>query len=265
MPIQNIPPKDQNRTEKLNAFDRLLTIMDELRINCPWDKKQTIQSIRHLSIEEVYELSDAILQNDTEEIQNELGDLMLHIVFYSKIASETGDFDIADVLNGICEKMIRRHPHIYGDIEVENEEDVKRNWEKIKLKEKKDKRVLEGVPTSLPSLVKAVRIQEKARGVGFDWDNKEDVWEKVQEEIQEFKEAPTQEEKEKEFGDILFSLVNYARFEGINPVKALEKTNQKFINRFNHIEQQAIDNQTSIENLSVGEMNEYWEEAKKEG
>lgn len=264
MPIQNTPAKDNQRQEKLQAFDRLLTIMDELRINCPWDQKQTIESIRHLSIEEVYELSDAILQNDTKEIANELGDLMLHLVFYSKIASETERFDIADVLNGICEKMIRRHPHIYGDVEVENEEDVKRNWEKIKLKEGKDKRVLAGVPKSLPALIKSIRIQEKARGVGFDWDNKKDVWAKVEEELQEFKEAPSQEEKEKEFGDVLFSLINYARFEGINPEEALEKTNKKFISRFNYIENKAIELKTNIEDMDLKEMDKYWEEAKKQ-
>ncbi len=262
MPIKNIPPKDSSRSKKLQAFDRLLTIMDELRINCPWDQKQTIESIRHLSVEEVYELSDAILQNDTKEIANELGDLMLHLVFYSKIASETERFDISDVLNGICEKMIRRHPHIYGDVNVENEEDVKRNWEKIKLKEGKDKRVLAGVPKSLPALIKSIRIQEKARGVGFDWDNKEDVWKKVEEELKEFKEAPTQEEKEKEFGDILFSLINYARFEGINPAEALEHTNLKFISRFNYIENKALELNKNIENMSLEEMDRYWEEAK---
>lgn len=264
MPINNIPPKDIKRNDKITAFNRLLTIMDELRLNCPWDQKQTIESIRHLSIEEVYELSDAILQNDTKEIANELGDLMLHLVFYSRIASETNRFDIADVLNGICEKMIRRHPHIYGNISVENEEDVKANWEKIKLKEGKEKTVLGGLPNSLPALIKAIRIQEKAKGIGFDWSNKEDVWNKVEEEIQEFKDAPTPEEKEKEFGDILFSLINYARFEGINPEEALQKTNTKFIKRFNYIEEKAIENNSSIDKMSLEEMDFYWNEAKKE-
>ncbi len=263
MPIQNTPPKDLRRAEKLAAFDRLLSIMDELRLNCPWDQKQTLSTIRPLTIEETYELSDAILKNDIQEIKNEIGDILLHLVFYSRIASEENHFDIADVIHGICDKMVRRHPHIYGETTVENDEDVKRNWEKIKLQEKKDKRVLEGVPDSLPAMTKAVRIQEKARGVGFDWDNKEDVWKKVNEELKEFQEAETLDEKNKEFGDVLFSLINYARFEKLDPEACLEKTNKKFISRFNYIEQKAIDNQQKIDELSLEEMDKYWEEAKK--
>ena len=254
--------KDQNRAKKVEAFDKLLTLMDELRLNCPWDKKQTIQSLRHLSIEEVYELSDAILDNDAPEIKNELGDVMLHLVFYSKIAEEEGLFDISDVLNGVREKMIRRHPHIYGDVQVQNEEDVKRNWEKIKQQEG-PKSVLSGVPNSLPSLVKAIRIQEKARGVGFDWDEKEQVWAKVQEELNEFKEANSSEEREKEFGDLLFSLINYARFENINPETALELTNKKFISRFNYLEEKTIAKGEDLEKMSIEEMEKYWEEAKQ--
>lgn len=262
MPIKNVPPKDSKRAEKLAAFDRLLTIMDELRINCPWDQKQTLDSIRHLTIEEVYELSDAIINKDIAEIKNELGDIMLHLVFYSKIASETSEFDIADVLHGICEKMIRRHPHIYGEVTVTNEEEVKRNWEKIKLAEKAGKRVLEGVPTSLPAMVKAVRIQEKARGVGFDWDNQEQVWEKVNEELEEFKEAAP-EDKELEFGDLLFSLINYSRFVNINPETALEKTNKKFIHRFNYLEDKTRSANKKMEDMTLEEMDIYWNEAKK--
>ena len=218
--------------EKLKAFERLLIIMDELREKCPWDKKQTLDSLRHLTIEETYELCDAILEKDMDGIKGELGDLFLHLVFYSKIASEQKNFDVADVLNGVCEKLIHRHPHIYGDVKVENEEDVKRNWEQLKLKEGKTS-VLQGVPTSLPALVKASRIQDKAKGVGFDWDNKDQVWEKVQEEIAEFQNEERVGDREKmedEFGDVLFSLVNYARFVGLNPEDALERTNKKFIN-----------------------------------
>ncbi len=255
--------QDPRREKKLQAFDRLLTIMDELRENCPWDKKQTWESLRHLSIEEVYELSDAILEADKKEVCNELGDLMLHLLFYSRIGSETNDFDIADVLEGIAEKMIRRHPHIYGDTEVADEEEVKRNWEQIKLKEGKKKRVLGGVPTSLPAMVKAQRIQEKARGVGFDWDNKEDVWEKVKEEVEEFEHAKNADEREAEFGDLLFSLINYARFENINPETALERTNKKFIKRFNYIEEKTISQGRSLEEMSLEEMDKLWEEAKK--
>ncbi len=257
------PEKDLQRKEKLEAFDKLLTLMDELRINCLWDKKQTLESLRYLSIEEIYELSDAILSADTEEIKNELGDIMLHLVFYAKIADEQKNFHIGDVLDGVREKMIRRHPHIYGDEKVQDEEDVKRNWEKIKQKEGKEKKVLSGVPQSLPSLVKAIRIQEKARGAGFDWDEKSQVWDKVQEELNEFKDAPTQEEREKEFGDLIFSLVNYARFEGINPEEALERTNRKFISRFNFLEDKVKEKDQDLTELSLEEMDSYWEEAKK--
>lgn len=262
-PIKNIPPKDERRAEKLAAFDRLLTIMDELRLNCPWDQKQTLESLRYLSIEELYELSDAIIQQDLDEIKNELGDIMLHLVFYSRIASEQNAFDIGDVLDGIAEKMTRRHPHIYGDVEAEDEEAVKRNWEQIKLKEKKDKRVLEGVPKSLPAMVKATRIQEKARGAGFDWDDASQVYEKVKEEFDEFVQAENQTEKEKEFGDILFSLINYARFVDIDPEQALEKTNLKFIQRFNHIENRAKELGKTLKEMTLEEMDIYWEEAKK--
>ena len=249
---------------KLKAFERLLIIMDELRTQCPWDKKQTIQTLRHLTIEETYELADAILDENMQDIKEEIGDIMLHMVFYSRIASETNDFDIADALNSVCDKLIERHPHIYGDVVAESEEEVKRNWEKIKLKSGK-KSVLEGVPNSLPALVKASRIQEKARGIGFDWDDKEQVWEKVQEEIQELKvEIDSDSDKiEDEFGDVLFSLINYARFIGVNPESALERTNKKFIKRFTHIEETAVRNGTSISDLNLAQMEEIWEEAKK--
>ncbi len=256
--------------QRLVAFERLLNIMDDLRAKCPWDMKQTMESLRHLTIEEVYELSDAIIEGDKNEIKKELGDIMLHLVFYSKIASEDGTFNIADVLNSICEKLISRHPHIYGDVVVENEEDVKRNWEQLKLKEG-NKSVLEGVPVSLPALIKASRIQEKARGVGFDWEKKEQVWEKVEEEMQEFKEVfntETQEAidkdlAEKEFGDLMFSLINYARFIDINPENALEKTNKKFIKRFQYLEQKATEMGKSLKDMSLNEMDVYWEQAKK--
>lgn len=259
-----------NRSHQLMAFDRLLTIMDELREKCPWDKKQTIESLRHLTIEETYELSDAILEGNLDEVKKELGDIMLHLVFYARIASETEDFDITDVLNGICEKLISRHPHIYGDVVVENEEDVKKNWEQLKLKEG-NKSVLGGVPQSLPALVKAMRIQEKARGVGFDWEEKSQVWEKVEEEMQEFKEhfnAETQEtidteKAEAEFGDLMFSLVNYARFIDINPETALERTNKKFIKRFQYLEKKAADMDKKLSDMTLAEMDVFWNEAKK--
>ena len=255
---------------RLQAFERLLNIMDDLRAKCPWDMKQTMESLRHLTLEEVYELSDSILEKDIQEVKKELGDIMLHLVFYSKIASETNQFDITDVLNGICEKLISRHPHIYGDVVVENEEDVKRNWEQLKLKEG-NKSVLGGVPVSLPALVKASRIQEKARGVGFDWEKKEQVWEKVEEELSEFKEhfnAETlevidEENAEKEFGDLLFSLINYARFININPENALEKTNKKFIKRFQYLEEKAKENGKALKDMSLAEMDIFWNEAKK--
>ncbi|MDC1370739.1 nucleoside triphosphate pyrophosphohydrolase [Flavobacteriales bacterium] len=249
---------------KLKAFERLLIIMDELRAQCPWDKKQTIQTLRHLTIEETYELTDAILEEDMDEIKEEIGDVMLHMVFYSKIASETNDFDIADALNSVCDKLVERHPHIYGDTIAETEEEVKRNWEKIKLKSGK-KSVLEGVPKSLPALVKASRIQEKARGIGFDWDNKDQVWEKVIEEIDELKvEIDSNSDKiEDEFGDVFFSLINYARFIGVNPESALERTNKKFIKRFQYIEVESKKDGKELSEMTLDEMDEYWEKAKK--
>lgn len=253
-----------NRTKQLEAFDRLLTIMDELRSQCPWDKKQTMQTLRHLTIEETYELGDAILDNDLEEVKKELGDLLLHIVFYAKIGAETKDFDIADVANEICDKLINRHPHIYGDITVENEEEVKQNWENIKLKEGK-KSVLEGVPNSLPSLVKANRIQEKVAGVGFDWEKPEQVFEKLKEELAEFQEeiqVGNQERMEAEYGDVLFSMVNYARFLDINPENALERTNKKFIGRFQYLEEKAKGLGKSLKEMTLAEMDVFWEEAK---
>jgi XTP/dITP diphosphohydrolase len=261
------PPITAN--EPLTAFDRLLTIMNDLRENCPWDKKQTLESLRHLTIEETYELSDAILGNDMNEIKKELGDVMLHLVFYARIASETNAFTITDVLNSICDKLINRHPHIYSDTDVNNEEDVKRNWEQIKLKEG-NKSVLGGVPASLPALVKASRIQEKARGIGFDWENKAQVWEKVEEEMQEFRQEYNaeddtvidQERAEGEFGDLLFSLINYARFININPENALEKTNRKFIKRFQHLENRARENGKQLQDMTLAEMDVYWNEAK---
>lgn len=250
--------------EKLVAFERLLNIMDELREKCPWDKKQTMQTLRHLTIEESYELTDAILDNDLDEVKKELGDLMLHIVFYSKIASETKEFNIADVMNGICEKLIHRHPHIYGDVKVADEEEVKRNWEKLKLKEGKES-VLEGVPKSLPALVKAMRIQEKARGIGFDWDNETQVWDKVKEEVEELQvELDAKSDKiEDEFGDVLFSLINYSRFINVNPETALEKTNKKFINRFQYMERETKEEGKELSEMSLEEMDVYWEKAKR--
>ncbi|MGV6832747.1 MAG: nucleoside triphosphate pyrophosphohydrolase [bacterium] len=255
-----------SRQDQLKAFDRLLTIMDELRAQCPWDKKQTLQSLRHLTIEETYELGDAILDNDLPEIKKELGDLLLHIVFYAKIGSETNDFDIADVANSICDKLIERHPHIYGDVKVTSEEEVKRNWEQIKLKEGK-KSVLEGVPKSLPAMVKANRIQDKVAGVGFDWEHSHQVWDKVEEELQEFHEevkAGDQNNIEGEFGDVLFSMINYARFLNINPENALERTNKKFIERFTYLESKAKAHNQKLEDLTLKQMDQYWEEAKKQ-
>lgn len=253
------------RAAQLKAFERLLDIMDDLRTQCPWDKKQTLQSLRHLTIEETYELGDAILDNDLEEVKKELGDLLLHIVFYSKIGSETQDFDIADVANGICDKLIDRHPHIYGDVEVANEEEVKQNWEKLKLKEGK-KSVLEGVPKSLPALVKASRIQDKVAGVGFDWERPEQVWEKVEEELQELQDEVVNKDKEaieNELGDVMFSIVNYARFLKVNPEDALEKTNKKFIKRFQYLEGKAKTLNKSLSDMTLKEMDVFWEEAKK--
>ena len=248
--------------QKKEAFERLLTIMDELREKCPWDMKQTLESLRHLSIEEVYELGDAILDGNMEEVKKELGDLFLHLVFYSRIASETEAFDVADVLNSICEKLISRHPHIYGDVVVKDEAEVLSNWEKLKLKEGK-KSVLEGVPRSLPAMVKAQRIQDKAKGVGFDWDNADQVWEKVLEELNEFKEAKTKEHQEEEFGDLLFSLINYARFKGIHPEDALEKTNKKFIYRFQYLETESAKDGKQMGEMTLNEMDEYWNRAKE--
>lgn len=249
--------------QKKEAFARLLTIMDELREQCPWDRKQTLESLRILTIEETYELADAIIENDLPEIKKELGDLMLHLVFYARIASESGAFDIADVLHGVCDKLIERHPHIYGDVKVENEEQVKANWEKIKLKTG-NRSVLEGVPVFLPSMVKAVRIQEKAKGVGFDWDHSDQVWEKVKEEIAELKiEVDRKSDKiEEEFGDVLFSLINYARFIGVNPEDALERTNKKFIKRFQFLETESAKDGKKMGEMSLEEMDHYWNKAK---
>lgn len=260
---------DPNREAKLQAFDRLLTIMDELRENCPWDKKQTLETLRHLTIEETYELSDSILEGNLTEIKKELGDLMLHLVFYSRIASELKAFDVMDVLHSICDKLIERHPHIYSDVIANDEETVKANWEKIKLKTG-NKSVLEGVPKTLPALVKAIRIQDKARGVGFDWEKKEQVWEKVEEEMQEFKkefnaesnEAINQEKAMAEFGDLLFSLVNYARFIRIDPEEALERTNKKFIKRFQFLEAESLKAGKKIGEMTLAEMDVFWEKAK---
>jgi XTP/dITP diphosphohydrolase len=256
-------------TTPAGGFLRLLEVLNTLRTECPWDKKQTMETLRHLTIEETYELSDAIMEGDLQEVKKELGDVMMHLVFYARIAAEQGAFDILDVLNSVCEKLINRHPHIYGDVDVQNEDDVKRNWEKIKLKEG-NKSVLGGVPTSLPALVKAARIQEKARGVGFDWEDKSQVWEKVEEEMQEFKaefnvednSAIDAEKAEAEFGDLLFSLINYARFIKINPENALEKTNKKFIKRFQYLEEKAKENGKALQDMTLAEMDIYWNEAK---
>lgn len=255
---------DPDRQSKLKAFDRLLTVMNDLRENCPWDKKQTLESLRHLTIEETYELSDAILEGKITEVKKEIGDLMLHLVFYSRIASEQKAFDISDVLNGICDKLIERHPHVYGDVKADDEETVKANWEKIKLKTG-NKSVLEGVPVSLPAMVKAIRIQDKARGVGFDWEHKEQVWEKVEEEMSEFRAEETagrHEQMKEEFGDLLFSLVNYARFLQIDPEEALERTNKKFIKRFNHLEQASARDGKKLGEMTLTEMDVYWNQAK---
>lgn len=252
--------------ERATAFLRLLKIMDELREQCPWDKKQTIESIRHLTIEETYELSDAILKNDLTEIKKELGDILLHIVFYSRIASETNAFNITDVINTLCEKLIFRHPHIYGEVKADTEEQVKQNWEQLKQKEKGgNKSVLAGVPNSMPALLKAYRIQEKARAVGFDWEKPEQVYEKVKEELGEFEtevKRNNHEQAEKEFGDVLFSLINYARFLNINPEDALEQTNKKFIARFGHMEQRVKEQGKQIADCKLEELDTYWNEAK---
>jgi XTP/dITP diphosphohydrolase len=255
----------KTRQQQLDAFGKLLDVMDELREKCPWDKKQTFQTLRHLTIEETYELGDAILDNNLVEIKKELGDLLLHIVFYAKIGSETNQFDIADVANSITEKLIFRHPHIYGDVTVANEEEVKQNWEKLKLKEG-NKSVLQGVPKSLPAMVKASRIQDKVKAVGFDWDEKNQVWEKVQEELQELQEEVKNGNSakiENEFGDVLFSLINYARFLNINPEDALELTNKKFIKRFMFLENKASEINKSLSDMSLAEMDIFWNQAKK--
>ena len=251
---------------KKKAFERMLTIMDELREQCPWDKKQTMDSLRYLTIEELYELSDAILDKDMSEIKKELGDLLLHIVFYARIASETNDFDISDVINGVCDKLVHRHPHIYGDIKIADEIEVKKNWEKLKLKEGK-KSVLEGVPRSLPAIVKAFRIQEKVRGIGFDWDNKSQIWEKVLEEIEELKvevEKKNKERIESEFGDVLFALTNYARFIEVNPEDALERCNKRFIKRFQIMEKKLKEEEKDLSDMNLEEMEKYWQWAKNE-
>jgi len=251
-----------SHTEKIEAFGRLLRIMDDLRAKCPWDQKQTFESLRILTIEETYELSDAILSRNMDEIREELGDLMLHMVFYAKIGEESGEFDIATSLHAVCEKLIKRHPHIYGDVKVENEDDVKKNWEQIKLSEGK-KSVLSGVPKGLPAMVKAYRMQEKTAQVGFEWSEKEEVWQKVEEEIQEFREVANSDDKDKaemEFGDIIFSLINYARFAGIDPEAALERVNQKFKYRFEYIEKNAS---KPLEAMTLQEMDALWNEAKK--
>lgn len=256
----------ESKEEKLKAFEKLCEIMDRLRVECPWDNKQTMESLRHLTIEEVYELGDAILNNDLPNIKKELGDLMLHIIFYSKIASEQGAFDIADVMNEESEKLIHRHPHIYGNIKVSGAEEVSQNWEQLKLKEAKDKSVLGGVPVSLPALVKAMRIQEKARSAGFDWEKPEQVWEKVLEELNEFRkecEKGNSEKMNAEFGDLLFSLINYARFLNINPEEALERTNLKFIKRFNFLESQSKADGKNLKEMTLEEMDQYWNKAKE--
>ena len=254
-----------SRKQQLAAFNRLLDIMDDLREKCPWDKKQTLESLRHLTIEETYELADAILENDLNEIKNELGDVLLHLVFYAKIGSEKKAFDIGDVANAISEKLISRHPHIYGDVVVRDENEVKENWEKLKLKEGK-KSVLEGVPKSLPAMVKANRIQDKVSGVGFDWEDPYQVWNKVQEELSELNEEikkGSNNSIESEFGDVLFSLINFARFIGVNPENALEKTNKKFINRFQYLEKAVKKEGKKLSEMTLSEMDVYWEQSKK--
>jgi XTP/dITP diphosphohydrolase len=250
---------------RLRAFERLLNIMDDLRDKCPWDKKQTFETLRTLTIEETYELADAISTNDLPALKGEIGDLFLHLVFYCKIGNEQGEFDVESVLNSICEKLIFRHPHIYGDTEANTEEEVKANWEKLKLKEGK-KSVLEGVPNSLPAMVKAMRIQEKVKGIGFDWDTKAQVWDKVQEELTELQEAEGSNDKaeiESEFGDVLFSLINYARFIGVNPENALDKTNLKFKGRFQTMESLMVAANKNISEMDLAEMDIYWEKAKE--
>ena len=249
------------KEQKLEAFSRLLDIMDDLREKCPWDKKQNLQSLRHLTLEEVYELSDAILQEDLPEIKKELGDVLLHLVFYAKIGSEKNSFDIADVINALNEKLIFRHPHIYGDVEVKDEEEVKQNWEKLKLKEG-NKSVLSGVTKGTPSIVKAFRIQEKVKGIGFEFADAEDAWKKVDEELAEFHAETDPDKKEQELGDVFFSLINYARISGINPDSALERTNIKFISRFQQMEKLALQKNLNLSEMPLEEMDELWEQAK---
>ena len=252
--------------KKLKLFKRLLDIMDNLRENCPWDKKQTYETLRHLTIEETYELADAIIEENTGDIKKELGDLLLHVVFYAKIGEGKGDFDIADVLQNICDKLVERHPHIYGDVKVTSDDDVKDNWEKIKMKNGL-KKVLSGVPQSLPAMVKSYRIQEKARGVGFDWEKPTQVWDKVQEELNELRDVAenngSEKDVEEEFGDLLFALINYARFINVNPENALEKTNKKFIKRFEYLEQQVNESGQDLKKMSLDEMDAIWNKAKK--
>lgn len=253
--------------ERKEAFSRLLDIMDKLRVECPWDRKQTMETLRSLTIEETYELSDAICEGDMPEIKKELGDLLLHVVFYAKIATEKNAFTIKEVIDSLCEKLIYRHPHIFSDVKVKDEKEVERNWEQLKLKEKgRGKRVMEGVPKTMPSLIKAMRMQDKARGVGFDWDEKEQVWDKVEEEISELKEefkTGNKEKMEDEFGDVMFSLVNAARLYDINPDDALESTNRKFLKRFSYLEEKVLAQGKNIKDLSLAEMDKLWEEAKK--
>ncbi len=256
-----------NKDGKVEAFVRLMEIMEDLRAGCPWDMKQTWESLRHLTIEEVYELGDAILDNDAQEVKKELGDILLHLVFYAKIAEESKGFDLADALNHVCEKLIHRHPHIYGDVEVANEEEVKANWERLKLKEG-SKGVLAGVPKSLPAMVKAQRIQEKARGVGFDWDEPHQVWDKVKEEMEEFHQACQSEDEQHkmdELGDVLFSIINYARFVGLNPEEALERTNKKFIRRFQFMEGKMQEQNLTWDQMKLESLDVFWNQAKKEG
>lgn len=250
------------KEQKLEAFSKLLDIMDDLRDKCPWDQKQDLQSLRPLTLEEVYELSDALMSENLPEIKKELGDVLLHLVFYAKIGSEKGSFDIADVINSLNEKLIFRHPHIYGDIKVENEDEVKQNWEKLKLKEGNTS-ILGGVPKSLPALIKAYRIQDKVKGIGFDFPNKEEAWKKVEEELQEFQTETDTFKKEEELGDVLFSLINYARIAGINADTALERTNQKFIRRFQALEELAKSRNLSLGEMSLDEMDDLWNEVKK--
>lgn len=252
-----------SKEQKLEAFGKLLDIMDDLREKCPWDQKQTLQSLRHLTLEETYELSDALLKEDLQEIKKELGDVLLHLVFYSKIGSEKNSFDIADVINSLNEKLIFRHPHIYGDVEVADEEEVKQNWEKLKLKEGNHS-ILAGVPKGLPSLVKAYRIQDKVKGIGFEFENAEDAWKKVEEELEEFHSETDPERKELELGDVFFSLVNYARISGLNPDSALERSNNKFISRFQMMEKMAVKKNIHLADLSLEEMDELWEQAKRQ-